>query len=234
MNKFKSAVKKIIIGNTVLLRLYKKYVDTKLKAYISKKNKSFNKNGMQVLKTFCTLLNNAHIPFWLCYGTLLGYIRENGLLKHDFDFDFGMWRTDYNKDFEDLLVNAGFTLVHQYKTINTEYDAFEQTYEKDGVSIDIFYHYKNEEKTWTHVFYREPEDIDLNSKGLYRIRKLDYPTAPLQLISFLGNNVYMPSNPEIYLGEIYGKNWQIPDPNYDWHNGPKNNCTIKDIYGIME
>lgn len=41
----------------------------------------------------------------------------------------------------------------------------------------------------------------------------------------------MPENAEIYLEEIYGKEWRIPDPNYDWHKGPKNNCTLKNVYG---
>jgi len=126
----------------------------------------------------------------------------------------------------------GFKLMHQFKSI-TDYPAFEQTYEKNGVSIDFFYHYANEDKIWTNVFYREKFDDNLE-KGLFRIRKLDYPKAELQEVTFLNTSVFIPSNAEEYLAEIYGGNWRIPDPNYDWHNGPKNNCTVPNAYGIIE
>ena len=62
----------------------------------------------------------------------------------------------------------------------------------------------------------------------------DYPKAELQKVTILNTSVFIPSNAEEYLAEIYGVNWRIPYPNYDWHNGPKNNCTVSNAYGIME
>lgn len=228
--KIKSFVKKILISNFLLKYFYQKYFNKKLKKNIQKKNELFKENGLLTFKELGKILNDNNIKYWLCYGTLLGYVRENGLLKHDFDFDIGIWASDYSHNLENILVSAGFNLAHQFIS-EGDYKAFEQTYEKNGVSIDVFYHYSNDEKIWTHVFYRELEDEDLVKKGLYRIRKLDYPKASLEKIVFLDTDAYIPSNKEQYLCEIYGENWKIPDPNYDWHKGPKNNCTVSNIYG---
>lgn len=225
-------LKKLVRTNKFFGALYDIYLNIKLKKIIKTKNKKFSESGIETFQDLCKLLNERNIKFWLCYGTLLGYVRENGILKHDFDFDIGLWNDDYSKELESALEAHGFKLMHQFKSI-TDYPAFEQTYEKNGVSIDFFYHYANEDKIWTNVFYREKFEDNLE-KGLFRIRKLDYPKAELQKVTFLNTSVFIPSNAEEYLAEIYGDNWRIPDPNYDWHNGPKNNCTVSDAYGIME
>ena len=228
--EIKIFIKKILLSNFISKKLYKSYYGNKLHKKLLKKNEVFKKNGLETFKELGNILNKCNIQYWLCYGTLLGYVRENGLLKHDFDFDIGVWYSDYSTKLEKKLMESGFSLIHQFKA-EGKYEAFEQTFEKNGISIDIFYHYCDDTKIWTHVFYRELEDIDLVKKGLYRIRKLDYPKCSLEKISFLGINAYIPANKEQYLEEIYGADWKIPDPDYDWHNGPKNNCTVPDIYG---
>ena len=127
--KIKSFVKKILISNFLLKYFYQKYFNKKLKKNIQKKNELFKENGLLTFKELGKILNDNNIKYWLCYGTLLGYVRENGLLKHDFDFDIGLWNDDYSKELESALESHGFKLMHQFKSI-TDYPAFEQTYEK--------------------------------------------------------------------------------------------------------
>ncbi len=43
------------------------------------------------------------IPYWLDQGTLLGVIREGGLLGTDHDLDLGMWEEDYRKRRREIL-----------------------------------------------------------------------------------------------------------------------------------
>ena len=228
----KKILKKIVRETKFFGKLYDLYCKYKLNRVIAQKNKNFTKSGIETFEQLCILLNDKNIKFWLCYGTLLGFVRENGILKHDFDFDIGLWYTDYSKELEEYLILNGFNLIHQFSSI-TEYPAFEQTYEKNGVSIDFFYHYSDTSKIWTNVFYREKFD-DALDKDLFRIRKLDYPKAELKEVIFLNSKVFIPSNAEEYLQEIYGKNWRIPDPKFDWHNGPKNNCTVPNAYGKLK
>lgn len=226
--KVKKIVKKLIKKSKFLTNIYRKYLEKKENQYIQEKNISFQKNGKEVFAVFLELCYRNKINCWLVYGTLLGYIRENGILKHDFDFDVGIWYKDYSKDFENLLKNNGFNLKHQFTAL-PDYDAFEQTYEKNGVTIDVFYHYENSEKIWTHVFYKELFD----EGSLFRIRKLDYPKDSLKQVVFLGKECFIPNNAEIYLEEIYGKNWRIPDQHFDWRKGSKNNCTVPDKFGKL-
>lgn len=225
--ELKNKLKEIIRNNKILSYFYQIWCDINIKKMLKKKNKIFSRNGSKIFCEFLDICNSLNANVFLVYGTLLGYVRENGILKHDCDFDVGIFEEDYNDLLQMQLIKNGFKLVRQFKGIN--YNAFEQTYEKDGVSIDIFVSYYDETKCWTHVFYREINDS--LKQGLYRIRKLDYPKAPLEKIQFLNANICIPSNYEIYLKEIYGDGWKIPDPNYDWRKGPKANCTLENIYG---
>lgn len=226
-NEIKDKLKSLIRRSKILTYFYEIRCNIKQKKMLKAKNIEFSKNGKKVFSEFLEICNKLNIKIFLVYGTLLGYVRENGLLKHDFDFDVGVFSHDYNDVLVENLIKNGFVLVRQFVGIN--YEAYEQTFEKDGVSIDIFHSYTDNKKHWTHVFYRDLND-NLAS-DLYRIRKLDYTIAPLQCISFLDVPVYIPSNFEIYLEEIYGSNWRIPDPNYDWRKGPKSNCTLENIFG---
>ena len=85
----RQTLKKLVRTNKFFGALYDIYLNIKLKKIIRTKNKKFSKSGIETFQDLCKLLNERNIKFWLCYGTLLGYVRENGILKHDFDFDIG-------------------------------------------------------------------------------------------------------------------------------------------------
>ena len=230
MKKIKQIIKKILLKNLFLSKIYEnKLLRKEEKEYISKVN-TFNKNGSTVIQEFLEICNSLNIKCWLVYGTLLGYVREHGLIKHDYDFDLGIWKEDYSNKLKNTLKENGFELIHQFYGIN--YDAFEQTYEKKGVSIDIFYSYKNEQMVWTHVFHRENNDILPNDT--WRVRKLPYPNKGLTEINFFNKKTFIPSNYEEYLALTYGDGWKIPDPNFDRKNGPYADSIIPNGYGKME
>lgn len=44
-------------------------------------------NRIQMFKDIIEVLNDYHIPYWADFGTLLGLIREGGLIQHDDDTD---------------------------------------------------------------------------------------------------------------------------------------------------
>lgn len=45
----------------------------------------------------CTMLNEAKVTYWLDRGTLLGAVREGGVLRHDTDADIGYDVKDMHK-----------------------------------------------------------------------------------------------------------------------------------------
>ena len=49
------------------------------------------------LSYISNILQKNNIKYWLCYGTLLGAIRENDIISYDYDFDLGCLITDYDR-----------------------------------------------------------------------------------------------------------------------------------------
>lgn len=198
---------------------------------LNRMKKDLKKNGKDVFSEFIQICYNHNINVWLCYGTLLGYIREKGIMKHDYDFDVGLWYEDYSKEFEEELKTKGFKLIHQFSGMNG-YQAFEQSYEKNGVSIDLFYHYCDDKQIWTHVFHREPDTNLPDDEWL--VRKLPFTKAGFEKVNFLEIEVSIPSNSEQYLAETYGENWRIPDKNFDWKKGPQKDSLLPGVLGKAE
>lgn len=67
---------------------------------------NMSNNLVDLLGIVSEISEKHHITLWLCYGiayneysvgSLLGYIRNNGLLPHDYDIDLMMDPNDYNK-----------------------------------------------------------------------------------------------------------------------------------------
>ena len=225
-NTIKSKIKTILFKSSFFKEFYEKRNEKK---HLKEVIKNFNLNGISVIREFFRICESMNIECWLVYGTLLGYIRENGLIKHDYDFDLGMWKSDYSEKLKNTLAENGFELVHQFEGI--DYDAFEQTYKKNNVSIDIFYSYKNETETWTHVFHREKDDT--LPPEIWKVRKLPYPNKGLTKTIFFDEHVFIPTNAEEYLALTYGENWRIPDSNFDWKKGPYANSILPGVFGKM-
>lgn len=139
-------------------------------------------------------LNSHDIEFFLISGTLLGAIRNNALLKNDYDIDIGV---DVSIDFT-LLIKA---LYSSQKFINLEnnfQNLFISFKHLNGVKIDIFVHYK------------------INNKYRHRSRYVAWDNSQFKLIekNFLGKTFLICSNPELYLEENYG-DWKVPVQNYN-------------------
>ena len=66
------------------------YNNQKNSTYISSFEKNFLKNDPN-LKECVKVLNKLKINHWICYGTLLGVIRNKYLLPWDNDIDIGTW-----------------------------------------------------------------------------------------------------------------------------------------------
>ena len=58
------------------------------------RNKYFLAEGEELLRAFAEAMNGGNIQFWLEFGSLLGYYRENDFIKHDCDIDFGAFLKD--------------------------------------------------------------------------------------------------------------------------------------------
>ncbi|MDE6295980.1 MAG: LicD family protein, partial [Muribaculaceae bacterium] len=181
---------------------------------------NFQKNGLTILREFDSILRNLDIPYCLIWGSLIGAVREKGFIKHDFDIDVAMWREDYSDAMDKALLDAGFRHVQRFLIDGGE-NGMEDTYEKEGVAIDIFYFvtdsatgssfcctldYIHGEVTWEDCFKKYGtttlfrHDIPLPHKFVY---------TPFESIE-----LPIPENYDFILRGVYGDNYMTPDPNW--------------------
>lgn len=183
------------------------------------RNKAFKKNGISVLKEFDELMCKHGIHYTVFAGTLLGAIREGGLLKHDLDLDMMMFDENYNNTTQKLLENAGFKLLHKFE-VNGGSIGREETYIKNDVSIDIYYVYKDTNYPTYQCDFWAVEGAfsmrdSMNKYGYVRVRRLEFPVSHMiRRVPFENIEVNIPENAEEWLCYRYGKDYMIPDPSF--------------------
>lgn len=137
-------------------------------------------------------LRYLEIDYWLVFGTLLGYYREGGILRKDYDIDFGVHEGDYHR----ILENRG-SLPHGFRLHDT-------SHRHPGPKLYVTY------KGWeADIYFYEERDSSLrcclNSdvQGDIRPFPKEY-VYPLRETTFLGEKTFIPSQVEPYLIHMYG------------------------------
>lgn len=182
-----------------------------------KKRRSIHKNGIQLMKTINEQFNKMGICYFFDFGTLLGIIRDNRLLKHDLDMDVGVLCEEgiHNKVRKNLLA-VGFKLVYEYMI---EKCVVEESYVCFDVKIDINYYFNSGTKSICYLFYRAP-DKEYDDSMLDVVELTCDRIDVTQEVEFNGIFVRIPENPEHLLEQRYGANWRIPDKNWVYWKGP--------------
>ena len=147
-----------------------------------------------------SVFNNHAITMIPFYGTLLGMVRDNGLVRGDRDDDCIIMHTDMEKFTEDVLAELktkGFELCRIYAegeghrhciTLGRSLRTIDLTlYTPRG---DKHYKYHND----THVIHRSYLDN-------------------LQEIEVFGDVFRIPSKEKKVLAALYGNDWEIPKDN---------------------
>lgn len=142
--------------------------------------------------TMCVLKESGIKPF-LMWGTLLGAIRENNFIAHDYDMDVAIMGIDLHKieNAIPLLYNNDVKLCKYKKGII-------YTFNYKGVYCDIY------------IIDKAPFPYSLR---YYSILESFIPKQYFKSFreyNFVGVNVWVPENAEKFLEYAYGKNWRIP------------------------
>jgi len=185
---------------------YKKFKQSRLLA----------KEGKNALFQIDKAFKELDIDYWLEFGTLLGAVREKDFISHDVDIDIAMFIDDFQDKNEAIITKYGFKKLKEFLVDNGKY-AREETYVYKGISVDIFYFHRKNNKMYTHTFAPEKGKSrfkTIEEKGGLLVCEWSYPDTGFKLINFLGIDFLAPSNIEEHLKATYGANFMVKDPNY--------------------
>lgn len=190
------------------------------KMKMKRRNKCFLRQGCDTLLYVDSVLTKNGIHYSVVFGTLLGAIREKGFIKHDLDIDLAIWYDEVGDKLHSILTTNGFSFKRRIEVDEGKWGR-EETYIYNGVTIDFFYFYKddNNKMPYTPVFVTFPgydnNIIAIEEKGgmmpIQLFLPLDRETKYVQF-----ENITVPAicNAEEFLEARYGKSWRIPDPTF--------------------
>ena len=144
-----------------------------------------------------SLLNNNNIKEWfVCYGTLLGLVRENSCIDNDDDIDIIIEKSNYDI-IKKILIENNFELNYNHGIKNSK-NIIKTKATSDYSSIDIYmgdYNNKNVKDLWNRLTIN---DCFLDTENKTFIEK-----------KWNGQTIYYPNNYERILINRYGKSWKI-------------------------
>lgn len=163
----------------------------------------------RIMADLARLMDRDGIRWWVDYGTLLGYIRDGGMIRYDKDGDLGVHGGDRDK----LLALLPELLGLKYHAVYASPNPTERFRTGDRVKVCI----SNRNRTNVDLFLwypHRPKKGYLDRKNyigadLYKGREFPMTWAfPLERGSWDGIDVSVPAEPEILAEHRYGVTWR--------------------------
>lgn len=150
-------------------------------------------DGKQTLELAKRLLDNIGLKLYLAFGTLLGAVREQSIIKGDADVDTYVTEEEKLVSAIPYLHQNGLRLCRVVKGSMYSFRANERSY------IDIYILRPLRFSIWS--FYCLALNSNITPKKFFK---------ETQQIYFLGMQFSCPAEPENLLEFWYGKDWRIP------------------------
>lgn len=211
----------------------KKWSKYKINREFKHKVKCLHCYGLIMLRKYFEVCSERNVKAWLEYGTLLGAVRENSFISHDFDLDVGMHASDYTDEFHSLLVKKGFKKKQEFYLVDVQTNRkfiTEVTYTYNSLSIDIFLSSPIEE-VYRAIYvyaYNNPEQMTGIQAKRFKVAAVE----PLENVCINGDYFKSPQNPNELLRQIYGSDYMTPNPN--WKPSKENTEIITWLDNVCE
>lgn len=191
------------------------------------RNQIFQKKALEIFREFDKILVKNAVHYSAFAGTLLGAVREKGFIKHDCDIDICIWYRDYSPKIQQILENGGFKLTRRFEVASGS-KASEETYHKDGIDVDIFYIYSDEnypsyQCDFGCVDGTASHQESMEKYGHVKVRRIEFPISyEVIRAPFENIEINIISNADEWLKARYGSDYMIPNPKFhDMGNNPK-------------
>ncbi|MTB64714.1 hypothetical protein GGG87_06875 [Streptococcus sp. zg-86] len=207
--------------NKILFPIYKKYIGKHITNFsLRNRRKEVRDTGINTMQEIENLLSKKGVEFFLGNGSLLGIIRDGGMIQGDYDLDYGIYITDEFtwEDLENSLSEVGFTKYKEFYFENTLLT--EHTYRRNNTYIDFFRHFDNEDGTMFYSYYRIlGKEYSSDSEQSVRTFNTVKVTGA-KVIQIGDNQFHVPNEYEEYLAGLYTPSWRVPNPNWVAGSGP--------------
>jgi len=142
------------------------------------------------------LLNGNDISEWfICYGTLLGIVRENNCIDKDDDVDIIIHKSHYNK-VKNILIENNFKIEHRW--VGNSKNIIKTVSEPGKyASVDIYMADFKDTSVFDLWNRLTITDCFIDSSKLFLKRE------------WQGETVYLPNNYVKILNNRYGDSWKI-------------------------
>lgn len=219
----KKLLKSCALGRIIYEPVHKMY-----RLYsIPHRRRILRRYGKGVLADLAEIISRRGIPAFAAYGTLLGFVRENGFLSHDDDIDLGVLPGEWNarRLLEVLLTEeSGFSFNSAF-AYNGKVTEFNLSYK--NVPIDFFFYEADGDKFYAGSYHYFPE-VNYPAPNANTAQRVGEPRIEgLSILNIYGVDFPVPANTEYVLEKLYG-NWRVPDTKWDDSKHPG----IEDLPGF--
>ncbi len=212
------------------------YRRTILQIRFKKQNSLLLQNGKEIMGLINEIFYSLEVPYWLEYGTLLGAVRDKGFISHDIDIDLGLFLSDYSVSIEKKFQEKRFTKIRKI-LIDDGLFGLEETYEYKGISVDLFYFKKENNKIIGYIFTNKEGlswEKTVKDYGGYLVKEITIPwDGNIKSIQFLENVYPIPASVGEHLAACYGNDFMIKNPNWKPSSMTKNRKMLDNKIGVV-